>query len=131
LLAKRRRTLHVLVDRISEEELVAAHRFLEYLAVSPAYRQLPSAPPDDEPVTEGDAAAIARAQEEIRTGKLSRTMICYGNSACGEVYLAGIRSERVASYRPLNITGSIHQAIRRISAMAVFRQVDVEATSQD
>ena len=65
----RRRTLHELVDRIPEEELSAAQRFLEYLAVSPAYRAALSAPADDEPVTEDDAAAIARALEEIRTGK--------------------------------------------------------------
>jgi hypothetical protein len=65
-----RRTLHDLVDRIPEEELSAAQRFLEYLAVSPAYRAALSAPPDDEPVSDGDAAAIARALEEIRTGKV-------------------------------------------------------------
>jgi hypothetical protein len=43
---------------------------LEYLAVGPAYRAAWSAPPDDEPVTDGDAAAIVRAREEIRTGKI-------------------------------------------------------------
>ena len=64
-----RRALHDLIDRIPEEELGAAHRFLEYLAVSPAYRAALSAPPDDEPVTQADAEAIAQAQEEIRTGK--------------------------------------------------------------
>jgi hypothetical protein len=62
--------LHQLIDRIPEEELSAAQRFLEYLAVSPAHRAALSAPPDDEPVTEGDAAAIARAQEEVRSGKV-------------------------------------------------------------
>jgi hypothetical protein len=65
-----RHILHDLVDRIPEEELPAAQRFLEYLAVSPAYRTAWSAPPDDEPVTDGDAASIARAREEIRTGKV-------------------------------------------------------------
>jgi hypothetical protein len=64
-----RHTLHELVDRIPEEELHAAQRFLEYLAVSPAYRAALSAPPDDEPVTKGDAVAIARAQEELRKGR--------------------------------------------------------------
>ncbi len=64
-----RHTLHDLVDRIPEEELSAAQRFLEYLAVSSAYRAALSAPPDNEPVTDGDAAAIARAQEEVRAGK--------------------------------------------------------------
>ena len=65
-----RRALHDLIDRIPEEELAAAHRFLEYLAVSPAYRAALSAPPDDEPVTQADAEAIAQAQEEIRAEKL-------------------------------------------------------------
>jgi hypothetical protein len=65
-----RHTLHDLVDRIPEEELSAAQRFLEYLAVGPAYRAAWSAPPDDEPVTDGDAAAIARAQEEVRSGSV-------------------------------------------------------------
>jgi hypothetical protein len=65
-----RHILHQLVDRIPEEELSAAQRFLEYLAVSPAHRAALSAPPDDEPVTEGDAAAIARARDEVRLGKI-------------------------------------------------------------
>lgn len=65
-----RDTLHDLVDRIPEEELPAARRFLEYLVVSPAYRAALSAPPDDEPVTGGDAAAIARAAEEVRAGRV-------------------------------------------------------------
>jgi len=63
-----RHILHDLVDRIPEEELSAAQHFLEYLAVNPAYRAAWSAPPDDEPVTDGDAAAMARAQEEVLSG---------------------------------------------------------------
>ena len=65
-----RRTLHDLVDRIPEEELSAAQRFLEYLAVSPAYRAAWSAPADHEPVTDVEAAAIARAREEVRSGRV-------------------------------------------------------------
>ena len=65
-----RDTLHDLVDRIAEDELPTARRFLEYLATSPAYRAALSAPPDDEPVTEADAAAIARARDEVRVGKV-------------------------------------------------------------
>jgi hypothetical protein len=65
-----RETLHDLVDRIPEDEVPAAQRFLEYLAVSPAYRAALSAPVDDEPVTETDAAAIFRACDEVRTGKV-------------------------------------------------------------
>ena len=59
-----------LIDRIPEEELPAAKRFLEYLLVNPAYRAALSAPADDEPVTEADEAAIARASNEVRAGKV-------------------------------------------------------------
>ena len=65
-----RHTLHDLVDRIPEEELSAAQRFLEYLAVRPAYRAAWSAPADDEPVTDADTAAIARAREEVRSRRV-------------------------------------------------------------
>ena len=64
-----RTPLHELVDRISDEDLPAAKRFLEYLAVPPAYRAAMSAPQDDETVTEGDVAAISRARQEIASGK--------------------------------------------------------------
>ncbi len=65
-----RQTLHELIDRIPEEELAAAQRFLEYLAVSPAYRAALSAPLDDEPVTPGDAVryrADARGTEHRKS----------------------------------------------------------------
>jgi hypothetical protein len=65
-----RQTLHELIDRIPEEELAAAQRFLEYLAVSPAYRAALSAPLDDEPVTPGDADATARTRGGLSTGKV-------------------------------------------------------------
>ena len=65
-----RDTLHELVDRIPEEEIPAAKRFLEYLAIGPAYRAAWSAPQDDEPVTEADAIAIARTTGEVRAGKV-------------------------------------------------------------
>jgi hypothetical protein len=66
-----RDTLHDLVDRIPEEELSTARRFLEYLVVSPAYRAALIAPPDDESITGGDAAAIARAAEDVRAGRVA------------------------------------------------------------
>ena len=65
-----RDALHDLINRIPDEELPAAKRFLEYLAVGPAYRAALSAAPDDEPVTEADAAAMERAREEVRAGKV-------------------------------------------------------------
>ncbi len=65
-----RDALHDLVNRIPDEDLPAARRYLEYLAVSPAYRAALSAPPDDGPVTDADAIAILAAHEEIRTGQV-------------------------------------------------------------
>jgi hypothetical protein len=65
-----RATLHDLIERIPEEELPTAKRFLEYLAVSPAFRAALSAPRDDEPVTEADVIAIARTREEVSAGKV-------------------------------------------------------------
>ena len=65
-----RDTLHDLVDRIPEEELPAAKRYLEYLVVSPACRAALLAPLDDELVTDADAAAITQAREDVRTGKV-------------------------------------------------------------
>jgi len=65
-----RDALHELVNRIPEGDLIAAQRYLEYLATHPAYRSALAAPPDDEPVTEGDAQAIERSGTEIRAGRV-------------------------------------------------------------
>jgi hypothetical protein len=65
-----RETLHELVDRLLEAEIPAAQRFLEYLASSAAFRAAMSAQVDDEVVTEGDAEAIARAQQDVRAGRV-------------------------------------------------------------
>ena len=66
-----RDSLHDLVDRIPENELLAARRFLEYLTVSPALRAAQMAPVDDEEVTAGDEQAIARAKADIEAGRVS------------------------------------------------------------
>lgn len=65
-----REALHDLIDRISENDLAAAQRYLEYLATSPAYRAAMSAPSDDEPVTAGDSEVIEKAAGEIRARKV-------------------------------------------------------------
>jgi len=65
-----RESLHQLLDRIPDAELAAAGRFLEYLATAPAYRAALCAAPDDEPVTEGDAAAIQRARDDVASGRV-------------------------------------------------------------
>lgn len=75
-----RHTLHDLVDRIPEEELSAAQRFLEYLAVNPAHRAAWSAPPDDEPVTEGTRLRLRGREKKSKVEKLSRTTTSCGSS---------------------------------------------------
>jgi hypothetical protein len=65
-----REVLHQLIDQIPDAELTAAQRYLEYLAISPAYRAALLAAPDDEPVTKGDADAIARTQADIEFGRV-------------------------------------------------------------
>ncbi|MGD0301309.1 MAG: hypothetical protein ABSE86_29885 [Bryobacteraceae bacterium] len=65
-----REQLHTLIDRIPENEISAAQRFLEYLASTAAFRAAILASPDDEPVTQGDAEAIARARADIEAGRI-------------------------------------------------------------
>jgi hypothetical protein len=65
-----REALHELIDRLPEDEIAAAQRFLAYLATSAAFRATLSAPPDDEPVTRGDVESMARATRDIHAGKV-------------------------------------------------------------
>jgi hypothetical protein len=53
-----------------EGEIATAQRFLEFLATNSAFRATLSAPPDDEPVTEGDEESIARAGGDVHAGKV-------------------------------------------------------------
>jgi hypothetical protein len=63
--------LHSLIDRIPDADLLAARRFLEYLAVSPAFRAIQTAALDDEEVTRADEESMARAQADIEAGRVT------------------------------------------------------------
>ena len=63
-----REALHEQIDCIPESGIIAAQRLLERLARDAAFRAAMSAPPDDEPVTAGDAEAIARAGRDLQAG---------------------------------------------------------------
>ena len=65
-----RETLHELIDRIPESDIVAAQRVLEHLARDASFRSAMCAPPDDEPVTAGDAEAMMRARKDLRAGRV-------------------------------------------------------------
>jgi hypothetical protein len=65
-----REALHELIDRIPESDIVAAQRLLEHLARDASFRAALSAPPEDEPVTAGDAEAIASARRDLLAGRV-------------------------------------------------------------
>jgi hypothetical protein len=64
--------LHQLVDGLPEEDLHTAARVLEALRATsdPVTRALNNAPPDDEPYTEQEQAAVAEAYDEVASGQL-------------------------------------------------------------
>ena len=70
-----RERLHRTIDMLPEAEIGAALRFVEYLrdstAADPIAARLRAAQEDPEPLTPDEAAALDRASEESRTGKLA------------------------------------------------------------
>lgn len=67
-----RQRLRQLVDQLPEEELQAAHRYLQYLlrVTDPVFRALLDAPEDEEPETPEEAAAVQEARDDARHGRL-------------------------------------------------------------
>jgi hypothetical protein len=68
-----RERLRAMVDDLPEHEVHVALRFVEYLQAAdedPVLKALREAPPDDEPVTEGDLQALDEAWEDVRQGRL-------------------------------------------------------------
>jgi hypothetical protein len=64
--------LYQLIDALSEDDLIAAKRYLEYLRSGysdPMLWALDTAPYDDEPTTPEEEEAVAEAREEIRRGE--------------------------------------------------------------
>jgi hypothetical protein len=70
--AKAKERLYRLVDRVPEDEIHTAERFLEYLASSddPVMRALMNAPEDDEPVTPEEEEAVREALEDVAAGRM-------------------------------------------------------------
>lgn len=66
-----REILHRLLDGVPDVDLPSVKRYLESLRGGAAIRAARLAPIDDEAVTPGDAAAMARTDEEIRNGNVS------------------------------------------------------------
>jgi hypothetical protein len=64
--------LRALVEDLPESEVHTAIRFIEYLRSEedPIWRALLNAPPDDEPLTQEDAAALDEAWSDVRQGRL-------------------------------------------------------------
>ena len=68
----KRDRLRALVDDLPDSEVHAALRFMEYLRHSeddPVLSALRNAPPDDEPLTDEDRAALEEAWDDVRHGR--------------------------------------------------------------
>ena len=70
--AKAKERLYRLIERIPEDEVHTAERFLEYLASSddPVMRALMNAPEDDEAVTPEEEEAVREALEDVAAGRM-------------------------------------------------------------
>ncbi len=67
--ANAKHELHELVDRLSDEDVAETLAYVRWLisdGTSPA--TLEAVPIDDEPETEEERAAVARALEQVKTG---------------------------------------------------------------
>lgn len=64
--------LHKLVEELSQDEMEAARRYLEYLrdAGDPLIRLLRHAPFDDEPEDEDEQAAVAEGRANLAAGRV-------------------------------------------------------------
>lgn len=68
-----RRALHALVEELSDDDVVPAKRFLEYLRFrgrDPLRTLLDSAPLDDEPLTEEELVAVREGLAEEARGEV-------------------------------------------------------------
>lgn len=54
---------HALVDRVPDDRMTAALRFLEFLLLDPVDRALATAPVEDEEIGEEEEQAVARSKE--------------------------------------------------------------------
>ena len=57
---------HELLDRVPDDQMIAAVRFLEFLLIDPVSRALAAAPVEDEEIGEEEDLAVARSKEWFR-----------------------------------------------------------------
>ena len=68
-----RQQLYRLVDSLPDQEIGAAHRYLEFLGTmgsDPVYRALMNAVIDDEPETPEEIAAMRMARKQMKQGEV-------------------------------------------------------------
>ena len=54
---------HALLERVPDDQMTAAVRFLEFLLLDPMDRALATASVEDEEISEAEEAAVARSKE--------------------------------------------------------------------
>jgi hypothetical protein len=65
--------LHRLVDELPESDVAAAERYLDYLRLTgqdPVLNAILNAPGDDEPESDEERAAVDKAREDVRMGRV-------------------------------------------------------------
>lgn len=70
-MGRARDRLHRLIDEISDSELHAVEKYLEYIrdTSDPVRHALENAPVDDESLTDDERAAIKEAEDDLRAGR--------------------------------------------------------------
>lgn len=68
-----RTRLHRLVDELPESDVAVAERYLDYLRLTgqdPVLNAILNAPEDDEPESDEERAAVDKAREDVRMGRV-------------------------------------------------------------
>lgn len=67
-----RKEVRKLVDKLPENELAHARRYLEFLSIQPdpVRQAILKAPLDDEPVSDEDRVALRRARKAVKAGRV-------------------------------------------------------------
>lgn len=61
--AAEKQQAHELLDRVPDDQIIVAVRFLEFLLLSPVDRALAMAPEEDEEISAAEEASVARSKE--------------------------------------------------------------------
>ena len=67
-----RQNLKELIDDLPDRDLYAVKRYIQFLNYvdAPVAMSMAEAPPDDEPLTDDEIAALSEGKEDVKAGRL-------------------------------------------------------------